>query len=85
MAAPFNACQIHGNHLSQVPSGIRDHLPEPLPASCFISRTVNERLAESDKALVALKLLASQLLAYDTRMLIQALRAGELHEVESDE
>lgn len=71
--------------MSQVPSGIRDHLPEPLQASCFISRTVNERIAESYKAFVALKLLGSQLLAYDTHMLIQALRAGELHEVESDE
>jgi hypothetical protein len=39
----------------------------------------------SDKALVALKLLGSQLLGYDARTLTQALRAGELHEVKSDE
>jgi len=45
----------------------------------------NERANVSDKALVALKLLGSQLLAYDTRTLTQALRAGELHEVENNE
>jgi hypothetical protein len=45
----------------------------------------NERANVSDKGLVALKLLGSQLLGYDTRTLTQALRAGELHEVESDE
>ena len=45
----------------------------------------NERANVSDKGLVALKLLGSQLLGYDARTLSQALRAGELHEVESDE
>lgn len=44
----------------------------------------NERANVSDKALVALKLLGSQLLGYDTHTLTQALSAGELHEVESD-
>jgi len=76
---------MYGSHLSQVLIGIREHPPEPLPASCFISYAVNERVAESDKALVASKLLGSQLLAYDARMLSQALRAGELHEVENNE
>lgn len=45
----------------------------------------NERTNVSDKGLVALKLLGSQLLGYDARTLPQALRTGELHEVESDE
>jgi hypothetical protein len=45
----------------------------------------NERANVSDKELVALKLLGSQLLGYGARTLSQALRAGELHEVESDE
>jgi hypothetical protein len=45
----------------------------------------NERANVSDKGLIALKLLGSQLLGYDSRTLTQALRAGELIEVESDE
>ncbi|WP_158937261.1 type II toxin-antitoxin system RelE/ParE family toxin [Burkholderia sp. S171] len=45
----------------------------------------NERANVSGKGLAALKLLGSQLLGYDARTLTQALRAGELHEVESDE
>lgn len=45
----------------------------------------NERANVSDKALVALKLLGSQFLAYDARTLSQAVRAGELHEVENNE
>ncbi|CAN7189373.1 type II toxin-antitoxin system RelE/ParE family toxin [Caballeronia sp. LjRoot34] len=45
----------------------------------------NERANVSDKGLAALKLLGSQLLGYDARTLTQALRTGELHEVESDE
>lgn len=45
----------------------------------------NERANVSDKGLVALKLLASHLLSHDSRTLTQALRAGELIEVGSDE
>jgi len=45
----------------------------------------NERANVSDKGLTALKLLGSQLLGYDSRTLTQALSAGELIEVESDE
>jgi hypothetical protein len=45
----------------------------------------NERANVSDKELQALKLLASQLLDYDARALREALHAGELYEVESDE
>jgi hypothetical protein len=45
----------------------------------------NERANVSGKGLLALKLLGSQLLGYDARTLTHALRAGELHEVESDE
>jgi hypothetical protein len=35
--------------------------------------------------LLALKLLVSRLLGYDARTLARALRAGELHEIKSDE
>jgi len=45
----------------------------------------NERANVSNQGLIALKLLASQLLGHDSRMLNQALRAGELIEVGSDE
>lgn len=45
----------------------------------------SERANVSDKELVVLKLLGAQLLGYDARTLSQALRAGELHGVESDE
>ena len=45
----------------------------------------SERANVSDKELVVLKLLGAQLLGYDVRTLAQALRAGELHGVESDE
>jgi hypothetical protein len=45
----------------------------------------NERTDVSDKGLVALKPLGSQLLGYDARTLSQALRARELHGVESNE
>jgi hypothetical protein len=45
----------------------------------------NERANVSHKGLLTLKLLASQLLGYDERSLAQALRAGELHEIESNE
>jgi len=45
----------------------------------------NERANVSDKGLVALKLLGSHLLGYDARTLSQALRTGELHEVQSNE
>jgi hypothetical protein len=45
----------------------------------------NERANVSVKELQALKLLASELLGYDARALAQALRAGELHEVQDDE
>ncbi|MEW6342361.1 MAG: type II toxin-antitoxin system RelE/ParE family toxin [Paraburkholderia sp.] len=45
----------------------------------------NERANVSHKGLLTLKLLASQLLGYDERSLAQALRAGELHEIKSDE
>jgi hypothetical protein len=45
----------------------------------------SERANVSDKELVVLKLLGAQLLGYDARTLAQALRAGELHGVESDE
>ena len=44
-----------------------------------------ERANVSGTGLVALKLLASQLLGYDARTLVQALHAGELIEVESNE
>jgi len=45
----------------------------------------NERANVSDKALQALKRLAAELLGYDDRALVQALEAGELYEVTSDE
>jgi len=45
----------------------------------------NERANVSDKALQALKRLAAELLGYDDRALAQALEAGELYEVTSDE
>ncbi|KQR84667.1 hypothetical protein ASG35_28090 [Burkholderia sp. Leaf177] len=45
----------------------------------------NERANVSEKGLVALKLLASELLGYDSPTLTQALRAGELIEVKGDE
>ena len=45
----------------------------------------SKRANVSDKELVVLKLLGAQLLGYDVRTLAQALRAGELHGVESDE
>ena len=45
----------------------------------------NERANVGRKELLALKLLASRLLGYDARALAQALRAGELHEIKSDE
>jgi len=45
----------------------------------------NERANVSDKELQALKRLAAELLGYDDRALAQALEAGELYEVTSDE
>lgn len=45
----------------------------------------NERANVSDKALETLKRLASQLLGYDARELLEALSAGKLYEVDSDE
>lgn len=45
----------------------------------------NERANLSDKELEALKRLASQLLRYDEQELDEALSAGKLYEVESDE
>lgn len=45
----------------------------------------NERANVSDKELQALKRLAAELLGYDDRALAQALEAGELSEVTSDE
>lgn len=45
----------------------------------------NVRANVSEKELRALKLMASELLSYDARVLRKDLRAGELYEVESDE